>query len=278
MSGLVALMTDFGTRDAYVGEVKAAILKENRRCTVIDISHEVEPFSILDGAFILYVSHRHFPEGTVFLVIVDPGVGTARRGIVLRSKRYWFVAPDNGVAYPAASSDGIRDAYVIATEAYPRPFGETFHGRDVFARVAACLAAGRRPKMRRVELGEVKGLSIGRPSLEGGRARLRVLHVDRFGNAVLSLEMGSWGLVSGFLERGRFRVAVGGRTYTARYVPAYGYAEVGELVALWGGTGFLELAVNRGSAAKRLGVSAGSEVVFVRPKRPAPRSGGPRTP
>jgi S-adenosylmethionine hydrolase len=150
-SGVVSFLTDYGLDDPYVGEVKAKMLSVCREIRVVDITHSVEPQNVLHGAFLLYLSYRFFPEGTVHLAVVDPGVGTERRGVVIATRRYWFVGPDNGLLYPAANGDGIVGCYEIELEGYRRYGGETFHGRDVFGPVAAELTCGMRPRMREVD-------------------------------------------------------------------------------------------------------------------------------
>ncbi len=264
-AGLVSFLTDYGLDDPYVGEVKARMLSVCRDVKIVDVTHSVEPQNVLHGAFLLYLSYRFFPEGTVHLAVVDPGVGTERRGIVIATRRYWFVGPDNGLLYPAALEDGIVGCYEIDLEGYPRYGGETFHGRDVFGPVAAELACGRKPRLREVDPETIVKLELGRAEVTGERVRTRVLHVDRFGNCVTDLrseELPQW------LAIGRpFTVRVGGKEFRARFLRAYADAAPGELLLTLGGTGFLEVSVNRGSAAKELGLRPGSEVVIERMER-----------
>lgn len=257
---MVALLTDFGLSDPYVGEVKAVIKSISPHVDVVDITHDVRPFNVFHGAFILFLSYAFFPKGTVFVAVVDPGVGTGRRGIVVRTCNYWFVGPDNGLLFPAASSDGIRAAYVINDRRYERPYGETFHGRDVFAKVAAEIVSGRRPSMSRIGEGSIVKLEImGRVPLGAKRFQLLVLHIDRFGNVITNLSSRDFRELG--LE-GHLKVDVEGRSYIAKVVRAYGEAEPGDLVALIGGTGFLELAVNRGNASELLKVEPGDAIVL----------------
>jgi len=259
-SGVVSFLTDYGLDDPYVGEVKAKMLSVCREIRVVDITHSVEPQNVLHGAFLLYLSYRFFPEGTVHLAVVDPGVGTERRGVVIATRRYWFVGPDNGLLYPAANEDGIVGCYEIELEGYRRYGGETFHGRDVFGPVAAELACGMRPRMREVDPETLVKLELGKAEVTESRVKTKVLHVDRFGNCITNLGSED---VPPWLRTGRqFRVRVGGRELRARFLRAYAEAEPGELLLTLGGTGFLEVSVNRGSAARELSLRIGSELMI----------------
>ena len=259
-SGVVSFLTDYGLDDPYVGEVKAKMLSICKEIRVVDITHSVEPQNVLHGAFLLYLSYRFFPEGTVHLAVVDPGVGTERRGVVIATRRYWFVGPDNGLLYPAANGDGIVGCYEIELEGYQRYGGETFHGRDVFGPVAAELACGMGPRMREVDPGTLVRLELGRAEVTESKVRAKVLHVDRFGNCITDLRSED---IPPWLRTGRpFRVRVGGRELSVRFLKAYAEAEPGELLLTLGGTGFLEVSVNRGNAAKKLGLRIGSELMI----------------
>lgn len=259
---VIGFLSDYGLRDPYVGEVKAVVLRHCPDATVVDVTHEVEPFNVLQGAFLLHLAYRHFPMGSVFLAVVDPGVGTERRGVVIRTRNHWFVGPDNGLLYPAASEDGIEACYAIPPERYPRSGGETFHGRDVFAPVAGSLAAGRLPDLVPVEPMTLAALELPHPTVTDDELRAVVLHVDRFGNCVTNVGLGS---LPGWMELGsRYLVEAKGRTVDAAFVRAYGFAGPGEFLLTFGGTGYLELSVNRGNAAAELGIGPGSEIMVLR--------------
>lgn len=257
---IVALLTDYGLTDTYVGELKAALLSRNPELIVVDITHSVSPFNILEGAFLLYLSYRHFPAETVFLAVVDPGVGTSRRGIVLRTRRYWFVAPDNGVAYPSASDDGILSAYMIDQSRFKTYGGETFHGRDIFAPVAAMVSRGELESLISVDPDSLVRLQLPPPILGEKKIEATILHVDNFGNAVLNISRKSHGHIIDGLLGEIVEVWIGGRRYRARLVGAYGEEKKGRIIALWGGTGFLEVSVVEGSFAKRSGARPGMKL------------------
>ena len=264
---VISLITDFGDRDPYVGVMKGVILGINPRASIVDVSHEVEPQAIAQGAFIIGSSHRFFPSGTIHVVVVDPGVGTSRKAILLSTPTARFLAPDNGVlthvvrsGYPDdhPSIDGGEglapgyEAYELSNrKLWLEPVSDTFHGRDVFAPVAAHLSLGVPPgevgpRLSRVTLLPQATLAWDGPVLEGS-----VVHVDRYGNLITdipeSLLPGAGDLV--FDVRGR-RIHGLSRSY----------AEAESLLAIVGSNGALEVSVSNGSAAKALGAGIGDPV------------------
>jgi len=255
---IVTLLTDFGVSDPYVAETKGAILSRCREASIVDITHEVTPFHVKQAAFLLLLAYRFFPPWTVHVAVVDPGVGTGRRAIVVRSRNYWFVGPDNGVLYPASKSDGIEECFEIVIDSYPRIGGETFHARDIFGPVAGELASGAWPRVKRISEGQMVRLEISSARFVEGAAEAEVLHVDRFGNAILNIDASG---MPPTLKPGReVRLGVRGEDHRAKYVKAYGDAANGDLLVTIGGTGLLEIAVNRGSAASMLGLRPGDRV------------------
>lgn len=255
---VITLLTDFGVTDPYVAETKGVMLSKCRDIEIIDITHQVEPFNIAQGAFLLLLAYRFFPPGTIHVAVVDPGVGTERRGLVLRSRNYWFIGPDNGLLYPASMSDGVEECFEILSDNYPRIGGQTFHARDVFAPVAAELASGSWPALRRVSLDSVTRLELSAAKFSDGEAEAEVLHIDRFGNAILNIDAS---VLPAELRLGdEISVEHGGSIHRARYVRAYGDVSPGAPLLTFGGTGLLEVAVNKGSAASLLGLRPGDRV------------------
>lgn len=235
-SGIITLLTDFGTADSYVGAMKGAILSAFRGATIVDLAHGLQPYAILQAAFLLDGAWRAFPPGTVHVAVVDPGVGTSRPALALHTGEHYFVGPDNGVF--TFLPDEITGQVALRI---PADASATFHGRDVFAPAAAHLAAG----------GELAAL--GRPSRGltrlavaaekvGEAYRALVLHCDRFGNVVTNLP-------PRVLPRLR---SVNGRPL--RPVRTFEEGADGEIVALLGSSGRVELAVRQGSAQDRLQV------------------------
>jgi len=202
---IITLTTDFGAADPYVGLIKGVVLGINPQASIIDLTHEARPQNVRQGGFLLWKSYRYFPKGTIHVAVVDPGVGSSRRGVVVETPRGVFVAPDNGVLsyvikdffdgeLPGAMAGlipvppGCRAFHITNRSLWLEPVSATFHGRDVFAPVAARLSLG----IAVSEVGEgAESLSCLRmePRLwEGGRLRGRVAHVDRFGNLITDIE------------------------------------------------------------------------------------------
>lgn len=252
MAPIITLLTDFGTADGYVGEMKGVLLSLAPDVRVVDITHDVPPQDVESGRLALARVWRRFPAGTVHLAVVDPGVGSARRALAVESEGRFLVGPDNGLLSPALLLGGARAVELSV----PPHASATFHGRDVFAPAAAKLALGtpidslggsvddaivrRTPEPRRLGDGGISG---------------EVIAVDRFGNAITNL-----------LSLRGGNVEVSGQTLPVRRT----YAEVatGCAVAVVGSSGLIELAVREGSAARELGLERGSRVVL----RPAART------
>jgi S-adenosylmethionine hydrolase len=260
-SGLVTLTTDFGAGSAYAGSLRGALYAAWRPVTPVDITHDIRPFDLLEAALVLRAAAPHFPAGTVHLAVVDPGVGSARRPIVLTapvgSGEHYFVGPDNGLFTPFLGAGGRVHA-IDAAEA-PGPLSATFHGRDLFAPVAARLASGRAPESFGAPVDDPVRLDWPRPEAVSGGWRGVVLQVDRFGNAITNLP---GDLVPADPDRARVSLGLPGAPRVSRLVRTYADAAPGEVVALVGSTDLLEVAVNRGSAAERLGLAPGHAVTL----------------
>ncbi len=252
----IGLITDFGLSDPYVGQVKAVLTRLVPACPIVDISHGVEPFNILQGSFFLAASAPHFAKDAVLLTVVDPGVGSERRIVVLRRDEQFFVAPDNGLLGLILEEGGDVEAYdLTSAEEAVSKVSNTFHGRDVFSPIAAWLASGGKPENLgpEVALDSLVRHAGSRPTVTPGRAKAHVLHVDHFGNCVLNLHSGSLGPLSGLTIRTPL-----GRVLQA--VDTYSDLPQGTPGLLEGSQGFMEIAVNRGSAARDFGLSIGDSV------------------
>jgi S-adenosyl-L-methionine hydrolase (adenosine-forming) len=229
---LITLLTDFGLQDPYVGIMKGVIFGICPEARIVDLTHEVIPYRILQAAFHLEQSWRYFPEGSIHVVVVDPGVGSARRPILVETGGHFFVGPDNGV-FSILEPATTREILVTSP-----PASHTFHGRDIFAPTAARLASG--TSLR--ELGAIIHDPV-RMNLEAGT----VLNVDRFGNVITNLKASQF---HGALGIGALSIAKRATTYAE--IPS------GELFLIEGSSGYLEIALNRGSAADRLGIGVGA--------------------
>ena len=254
MKPLVSLLTDFGHTDPFVGEMKAVIFSICPDAVVIDITHEVERFNVRAGAFMLASAATCFPVGTVYLAVVDPGVGGKRRPIVVESRKALYVGPDNGLLISAAKAEGIRGVYELTNRSLMRDMiSFTFHGRDVFAPIAAHLACGTPVKEAGIEIADYMQLSFGEPNFRKGEATCEVLYIDQFGNVVTNIPNGVAGKLSGHLF-----AQVGGRRFRTRLVSSYSELEAKELGLLIGSHGFLELACRESNAASKLNVRSGN--------------------
>jgi S-adenosyl-L-methionine hydrolase (adenosine-forming) len=251
---LITLTTDFGTRDWFVGTMKGVILSIAPRAAIVDITHELAAGDIRGGAFALAAGCRYFPKGTVHVAVVDPGVGSGRNAIAVQTADCFFVAPDNGVLSFALAREKIKSIRRLANEKYfLRPVSRTFHGRDVFAPVAAHLCRG--IAIRQLGPAQKKIVTLARlePQPRGDRIEGEVVFIDRFGNAITNLENSGLHASSG----GEFFT---GQRRLCSVKLSYQSVPVGKAVAVPGSSGFLEIAVNGGSAAKRFGLKIGGRV------------------
>jgi S-adenosylmethionine hydrolase len=251
---ILTLTTDFGAKDHYVGVMKGVILGICPNADIVDISHEVAPFEISEGAYLIAQAYRYFPPRTVHAVIVDPGVGSARRPILVETGGQFFIGPDNGVLAMVYSKLPHK-ARVITNEKYfLHPVSHTFHGRDIFAPTAAHLAAGARPS----SFGKIIDDHLKPAFTEPQRIAKRVwagvvLHIDRFGNLITNFHIDSF---SGVLQK-PFELAIGTQVIQ-RLGVSYAGMKSGEAFAIVGSSGYLEVAANQASAARMLGCGIGA--------------------
>ena len=267
---LITLTTDFGTDDAYVAAMKGVILGINPGATIVDISHSIEPQNIRQGAFVFSTAYSYFPQDTVHLVVVDPGVGGPRRAIILETDNAIFVAPDNGVlSYIIQASAGKRisratlmklppelQAFEITNPKYwHRPVSSTFHGRDIFAPVAAHISLGTPLNELGQAIASVHVFPLPRPQPDAdGNLTGHVLHIDHFGNLITDI-------TNQDLPSGKFRIEVAGHKISSL---SQSYEPAQELLAIIiGSSGYLEIALNGGSAARLLGSKLGDELRLV---------------
>jgi S-adenosylmethionine hydrolase len=257
---ILAFLSDFGLRDPYVGIVKAVVLSVNPRLCIVDLTHEISPQDIPGGAFVLGTSFSAFPSGTVFLSVVDPGVGSRRAGLVAVSEGFTFVAPDNGLLTLVFQKSETISCYRIEDEAlFRHPVSRTFHARDVFAPVAAHLSLGVPPEAVGPAHETPLILPWPEPAGEDGSIQGEVIYIDRFGNLVTNI---GGGAVGRCLAGAKGQALVGGVRVPVQ--GTYSDAAAGAPVALTGSAGFLEISVNLGSAAGELGVGVGEPVLIRR--------------
>jgi S-adenosylmethionine hydrolase len=255
---IITLTTDFGLKDPYAAEMKAAILGICPNAAIVDITHEIEKFSIRMGAYVLASAVPYFPKGTIHVAVVDPGVGTRRRPMLIQTRQGFFIGPDNGLLILAAEHQGISRIHEITNSRFMLPrVSSTFHGRDVFAPAAAHLANGVQPtefgpEIRDAVRPEFTKVTLGKDVLVG-----EVLHVDNFGNIITNI---------GEKEIVRIRmkdvvnVKLTNQKLKLKLCKAYGEAKPQEPLALIGSHNYLEIAINQGNAAAKFETRPGDKI------------------
>jgi S-adenosyl-L-methionine hydrolase (adenosine-forming) len=257
MRPVIALLSDFGTRDHYAGTMKGVILNICPEATLVDITHDVPAHDVLDGALQLAAAARYFPAGTIFVAVVDPGVGSARRGIAAEAGDYRFVSPDNGVLTAVLREWPAKKIVELTERRYARPtVSRTFEGRDRFAPAAAWLAKGTQLTALGRPVADYHHLDIPVPAISDSAISGVVMRVDRFGNVVTNIDRRSFEAVA---RSGAMEVLAGPHSI-GRLVATYADMQAGEICALFGSTDHLELAANSESAAERLQLARGAVV------------------
>jgi S-adenosylmethionine hydrolase len=259
---VITLTTDFGTNDHFVGALKGVIVDIVPDAQIVDITHAVQAFDVLDGALAIAQTYSYFPTGTVHLVVVDPGVGTTRRPILASSDGFHFVAPDNGVlSMVYAREERIRVRHITSEHYFRQPVSNTFHGRDIFAPVAAYLAKFVDSDKFGDEIEDYVRFAAPRAKATGeNRMRGVILKVDRFGNLITNITPeDAPALFSA--KPGAFKIVVGSKEIT-EIRKAYAEGSPGEVFGVLGSMGYLEIVANRAAAAQLTGAGKGSEVTI----------------
>ncbi len=257
----IAILTDFGCRDHYVGAMKGVIADVAPAARLIDLTHGVPPQSVAAGAIALRESWRYFPRETIFLAVVDPGVGTARHPIAIETRAgARFVGPDNGLLWLAASEAGIRRAVKLTAARYRlRDVSATFHGRDIFAPAAAWIWRGVALSKLGPAVANIRRLELPAPVIDRGELRGEVIYVDGFGNLVTNLDRDSVARMRARFHQKTLSVRIG-KGAAMRIFDAYGDAPRGASLATFGSFGMLEIAVRDGNAAQRFRAGTGAAV------------------
>ena len=236
----ITLLTDFGTADYFVGAMKGVILSINPKAVVVDITHAIPAQDVAAGAFTLFAAYDTFPTGTIHVAVVDPGVGSARRPIVVSADNHFFVGPDNGLFTYIYDRD-FQAFHITASQYFRQPTSNTFHGRDIFAPIAAALSNGIDPASLGTQISDPIRLSI--------PVTPTIIHIDRFGNLITNIRQ---------LPEGA-RLFVNG-TWINAFRSFFGEESEDKPFAIWGSAGLLEIAVNGGSAAEALGAKRGDRI------------------
>ena len=260
---IITLTTDFGSNDHFVGAMKGVILDIVPEAQIVDICHAIQAFDVLDGALTISQAYSYFPNRTVHVVVVDPGVGTARRPIVASCDKYHFVAPDNGVlSLIYAREPRMHVRHITSEHYFLQPVSNTFHARDIFSPVAAYLAKEVDSLKFGDEVEDYVRFSAPKPkAVDGNRLRGVVLKVDRFGNLITNITPQDAPMLFG-ADPKAFKIVVGSREISAIH-SAYAEGAPGEVIGILGSMGFLEIAANRGAATQLTGAGKGSDVTIV---------------
>ena len=271
MSRLIAFLTDYGYADTYVAQVKAVLLRLCPTCEVLDLTHGVPPQNVRSGAYLLASATPYLPDGAIVIAVVDPGVGTARRAVAVQGLRHTYLAPDNGLLSLALRDDPPQKAVALDNPRYHLPeVSATFHGRDLFAPCAAHLANGVPLEQLGTPIAPdtLQRLPHLEPEFTADAVCCRPLHTDHFGNVVFNLRYEAfrawWGDGSAPV-RVRLENA-SGALLELPLVRTFGEVGWGEPLAYWGSNGYLEVAVNGGSAARQLTITDDTVLTLVRGK------------
>ncbi len=255
MNPTIALITDFGTKDYFVGAMKGAILSIAGNAAIVDITHEIPPQEICAAGFTLRACYRDFPVKTIFVAVVDPGVGSNRKAILIETKDYFFIAPDNGLlSFVFNETNDFRVFETSNEKFFKHPVSRTFHGRDVFAPIAAHLANGVKPIEFGNEIKEFIRFEEAEPRrISGNEIEAEIIHIDRFGNLIVNLKRED-------LPK-HFTLEINGKSIS-RMQNFFAEIETGELFMITGSAGFLEVAAFKNSAANLLNVKVGQKIIL----------------
>ncbi|MEM0146560.1 MAG: SAM-dependent chlorinase/fluorinase [Conexivisphaerales archaeon] len=245
MRNIISLITDFGNKDHYNGVIKGVILNINPEAVIVDLASDVDSFSIADAAFILYASANYFPKGTVFLVVVDPGVGTKRSAVAVECSNHFFVGPDNGVLYPTVSREGIIKSVRLENTK------GTFDGRDVFAPAAARVSLTKSIEGLGEDFQLNEKFELENAIISDGVINAKVIHVDKFGDVVTNI-------------RSKQLEGINSIKYNGKIISrAMSFSDSHDIHFIDGSSGFVEIVKNRHKASEELNLSTGQNVMFV---------------
>jgi S-adenosylmethionine hydrolase len=257
---IITLTTDFGSNDHLVGAMKGVILNINPAARIVDINHNVVPYDILDGALSLGNAYKYFPSRTIHVIIVDPGVGTDRRPILASGEKHFFVAPDNGILSMIYDREPCTVRHITAEHYFLNPVSPTFHGRDIFAPTAAWLSKAFQTEAFGEVITDFVRFTLPAAKANGQIIKGVVLRVDAFGNLMTNLTVEEVPIT--VLDvGGPIKLTVNGKP-VLRYAQTFAEGNPGEPIAVLGSAGYVEIAVNRGSAARTLGANRGAEVTL----------------
>jgi S-adenosylmethionine hydrolase len=258
---IITLLTDFGESDPYTGAMKGVILSICPKARIIDLSHNIQKHNIREGALYLRSVAKYFPKNTIHLVVVDPGVGSSRKPLIIQSRNYFFVGPDNGVLSLAALEDGVPKIVEISNTAYfLKPVSSTFHGRDIFAPIAAHLAVNRSIEKFGSEIGKWVQLEIPKVKIDGNKIYGEIIHIDRFGNVITNIPQE----IFQRLQKSAIKfiqIQINQFDSKIKLCTSYDQGGLGEILVIFGSSNLLEIAKNQDSAAAALNVQLNDKIL-----------------
>jgi S-adenosylmethionine hydrolase len=255
---IITFLTDFGMNGNYVAQMKGAALSLTD-ATLIDITHDVTPHNVREGAFILQTTAPYFPVGTVHVAVVDPGVGTDRRNIFITARSQILVGPDNGLLLPAAHSLGDFTVYEITNGKYmPDSVSNTFHGRDIFSPVAARIIKGISFEDIGNRIDDFVDLDFGEGKVTDNTVIGKIIYIDRFGNLITNIAETL--LLKHLDYNKKIKISIGKKRLELPFVKSYGFVKKGELLATVGSSNSFEISMNQGNAAKKLSIKEDDKV------------------
>lgn len=258
---VISLITDFGQKDNFLGVMKGVILSINPHAKIVDICHEVKPHDISGAAFLLKSSFKYFPKGSLHLVVVDPGVGSERKKLLVKTRDYFFIAPDNGVLSPALKDQASLKIIEITNKKYfLKPTSDTFHGRDIFAPTAAYISKGEDFSKFGKRIESIKGLRLPQVKITSKSLIGEIIYIDRFGNLISNIDKE---MLDNFIKNKKFKIYIKNKTIEKLFRT---YAEGVYLkpLALIDSFNYLEIALNRGPACNYLKAKKGTKITVNR--------------
>jgi S-adenosylmethionine hydrolase len=256
---IITLTTDFGTADTYVAAMKGAILSINPQANIVDITHSISPQNIREAAFVFSTAFRYFPRETIHVLIVDPGVGSERKALLVQTESYYFLAPDNGVLSYVFQNERTKHVIQLENQKYfLQSISTTFHGRDIFAPAAANLSLGIPITKFGPAAEKLVKFPIPEPGISDNQIYAHILHIDHFGNIITDISKEFWNKTMG---KKKFSITCGKKKIT-RLSQTYSEGKSGELIAYFGSSGFLEIAIVNGNAKKYLSISIEQPIII----------------
>jgi len=261
---IITLTTDFGIKDWFVGSMKGIILKINPQANIVDISHSISDFNIKEAAFIIKNFYRHFPLNTIHCIVVDPGVGSNRKIIIVQTESYYFVAPDNGILSYILAEEKILKIIEVSSPKYIfETVSSTFHGRDIFAPVSANLSKNINIKEFGPAIKKIKNLPISSPIFGKEKIKGNIVFIDKFGNIILNISLQNLKEHIKIPNNGSLKLKIGSKTYPLRIVKSYSSGKEKELLLLEGSSNFLEIAIKEHSAKDLLKINSKTTIELI---------------